>query len=405
MAENENIRSPPGIVSSVVGDRASNLGFFLARTAGRKIMKPIYSPNNIVNTLTSFETTDNGLKEFEQNLKYSGDDYENFTEFILNKTSQISNYDQAKHITKSHIMSIIGLGLHDVFNRFMNGNSITRLELKDIEDATGDDFERLLFPFFRREYWYSASTFIPPTLPIRKSAKVIFSLGECIFLLALRDVSKGISLHDLREDPHRNLIETAISRSKNADSESILEAKSLLARLKIGHFDEDYRTIRLEKVFPVNKAMHIATQTAFVKERLHHSAYIGNMLVVEAFSNLFPDNTIDAVISIKHIYDLLKTARNDNSKLFYIPYTSPFTFRIIRKRSLWALGKFPSYKLISHNCESVVSWIFQNETGPPPHCIIPDWNTREKIDNKSFWNDLLFPIRGGKRFTRKLKRK
>jgi len=403
----QNERRPFGIFESIIGNIGPRALTLLAKAGNPDKIKPIYSSNNIVRTLEAFETINSGKQEFEQNLYYS-DGFNNdvsLRNYISEITSQVSHYNVARMLIEFYEYTIHEEAL-EIYRTFLRGDVLTKEELNILRKEITEDHYKRIYPFVRKEYWYGPSRFIG-SLPVRMPAKVILSLGECIFLLALNEVYEPLgTLHNLNNRVHRDLIYNIIEKSRKfkVDAESINEAKGLLARLKIGDFAEDYRTVQLEKIFPTNKCMHIATQTPFIKSRLHHAAYIGTRLIVEAYSNRFPDKEDVLVISIKNIYDLLKTARSDMSKIFYIPYENPFTFRIARKRALWAIGKFPDYKLLSNNCESVVSWIFQNEIGPPQHCVVRDWATRAKIDTSAFWNDILLPVVGGKRLTRKLKK-
>lgn len=398
-----NTRAPPPSFLNPVGKAVS----YMYATAVKKGLlhgKSVVSPNVIQKLVEKSARKDLGMKEFEQNFGAQGRAWTPFKEAIIARTISPSYFEIAKDIAEKLNDS------SDLFKKYFNptkGSKINAEELMDIERQCNElkyDFD-ILDSYVRVENWLSKDFqkgWVPK--PKRQGSQVLLSLGEVIFILSLIDLAteiKTLRNPDEKEDYDLNLLtagdipslqKNIIKSSKfGAPDAAIDEALTLTRKLKIGSLP---KTLTLNLLFPTGKAMHLTHYASNrTTSRLHHLAYIGNLTIVECLTNELQDaaRTSALVMSVKGIRHALENARNRNSPLFFVKYENPYPFRAIRKRALWTLGLFPSYDLFTNNCESPVSWMFENQlVGGPSHCIID--GPKPKVNNaevRKFWKNIL----------------
>lgn len=398
-----NTRAPPPSFLNPVGKAAS----YIYATAVKKGLlhgKSVISPNIIQKLVEKSAHKDLGMKEFEQNFGAQGRAWTPFKEAIIARTISPSYFEIAKDIAEKLNES------SDLFIRYFNPTKESKIndeDLVEIERQCNElkyDFD-ILDSYVRVETWLSKDFqkgWVPK--PKRQGSQVLLSLGEIIFILSLIDVATEIKklrnpdekeeydLKLLTSDDIPLLQKKIINSSKfGAPDASIDEALTLTRKLKIGSLT---KTLNLSLLFPIGKAMHLTHYASNrTTSRLHHLAYIGNLTIVECLTNELQDSahTSALVMSVKGIRHALENARNRNSPLFLVQYLNPYPFRAIRKRALWTLGLFPSYDLFTNNCESPVSWMFENQlVGGPSHCIID--GPKPKVNNseaRRFWKNIL----------------
>ena len=94
----------------------------------------------------------------------------------------------------------------------------------------------------------------------------------------------------------------------------------------------------------------------------HHAVYIGSYAVVEVKNvDAGLGKGVTGYVTITHIHDFMKRARNGASAIYRIEYDNPLPIDLIQQRALWTVGTFPNYHIANENCESVASWVTSNE--------------------------------------------
>jgi len=94
---------------------------------------------------------------------------------------------------------------------------------------------------------------------------------------------------------------------------------------------------------------------------LHHAVYLGSSVIVEVTNRDTGGvwGGINGFITITHLHDFLKRARNAASPLYIYKYANPFPADMVNRRAIWGLGKY-DYHLRDSNCETFANWVFAN---------------------------------------------
>jgi hypothetical protein len=399
-----NTRAPFPAFLNPAG-RAFSYIYATAVKKGLLQAKSVVSPDIIETLIEKSAKKKLGMKEFEQNFGAQARASSPFKEALMARTVSLSYFEIAKDMAEKLNNS------SDLFIKYFNPTKTSKInkeELDEIEKqciSLNYDFD-ILDSYVRVETWLTRD--LPKGIvpkPERQGSQTLLTLGEIIFLLSLIDIATEIktlrnpaekedyNLNLLTADDISSLQKKIIIKSSKfgVKDAAIDEAVTLTRKLKIGSLP---KILHLDLLFPIGKAMHL-THYAMngTTSRLHHLAYIGNRTIVECLTNQAQDSlrTSALVMSIKSVRHALENARNRNSPLYYVKYENPYPFRAIRKRALWTVGLFPSYDILSRNCESPVSWMFENQlVGGPSHCIID--GPKPKVNNaeiRMFWKNIL----------------
>ena len=126
---------------------------------------------------------------------------------------------------------------------------------------------------------------------------------------------------------------------------------------------------------------------------LHHAVYFSNDIIIEQLTGKLSreanDKDFGLFISMKPMLDFLKWCRTTQSRMFIIPYINPYPARVLRQRTLWTLGKFPFYRGLSENCESVPSWVFENNLARPGMCVPNRWSPKIWPGRRLFFSEFM----------------
>lgn len=158
---------------------------------------------------------------------------------------------------------------------------------------------------------------------------------------------------------------------KTAQGETAKNACLNAMTFVINHGEKifDSEIMNYDKIIP--PFSHIGYQ--FSGGYIHHGIYLGSNLVVEVL-NLDSKETnknVKGYITITHIFDFLKRARNNPSELLIFEYENPYPENVIRDRAIWSIGRFPDYHITRQNCESFASWVMTNEFESSMCIILP----------------------------------
>jgi hypothetical protein len=253
---------------------------------------------------------------------------------------------------------------------------------------TNDDFTDLLNKYYKLSEWLADAV-----TPIRLSMRKCIPMEYVHFLVALEEVKQ--TSKDLTDNEFTSALREKLTKSftqGKVTEEVVRRIMTLLENLR-------FPDIRIKET-PYSllfggKPTHIANNMAGDAPYLHHAMYLTGDIVLEQFAQLPPaenkNQTFSTYVNLKYMPDYLKAVRNSNSSVYVIPYRNPYPDEVLRRRSLWTLGRYPMYDFATENCESIPSWVFENNTAEPSICKIPsaDAPLSKSSGLQRFWNELL----------------
>lgn len=423
---------------------------FLTWLALREIGKEVRQPISKVKPL---KTKENILKMFEKDSNLRNNiriafpflkDYPYWTRITEKKelheltelltTKKVSNLTLARYITRSLIPTFFQrataatMSLHPtVFSeenidpnvnytlRNINDMQFKRIKddlvSKDLihEDITKEELKDLMIKYYEPTSWGVPSS--APD-PVRLSMRRLFSIDQVFLLVAVEDIKIKVEKNEIFDvSQFRNGV---LAQLKLSIEKAERKSDEILAFAQTLNFDYLFKNpIPYENIFE-NKPTHIANSQN--GPYLHHAIALTKDIVLEQFAQLPPKENIEksfsTYVNLKYMYDYLKASRNVKGNVYVIPYKHNYSDEILRRRSLWTLGKYSFYNFKTENCESIPSWVFENNTAEPSICRAPwlgDVPMSESSGIKRFWRaildktgySILFPAAGGQRKTRK----
>lgn len=248
--------------------------------------------------------------------------------------------------------------------------------------------------------------------PIKRKGRMVLSIAEIVFLFAVDACIKKLNNAEI-EEITTELIQAEINSQTSkipkvgpiikelADAITIKLKKETDNSLSIKNRREpiQYETLLFEDL-PENRrdfdqVRHIAHAPLgplFGFRPYHHGIYLGGGYILEAWPQVIPETTkVTNYVSIKHLTDFLRFARNGNAHFYMFPYKNPYPDRTLRQRALWTLGQYPKYDLMNENCESIPNWVFENNYEKPDLCVAPEIDAEaynSPLVHK-FWQELL----------------
>jgi hypothetical protein len=315
---------------------------------------------------------------------------ERFNNSLLSSTSKSSIHSRSSHST-SHKDVILkdllyeymkteasNLSLCMYIKKNLSGTLSTEEKIKKLRSAglikKNDRFTPSYFNTLMGKYTDFDKWGISQEKSNRSSAKVVLTEDEVLLLIAIYEVkAKG---NYSTEAVTKRLLDT-LDKGKKIKAEQkahYQKAIELSKRLK------PLIDLNLSKLFgthPVHLANTIenilpGTKINISKGNLHHMMYIGNDAFIDVLLGQDVEHSHTATyISVKHVVDMFKFCRKNNSKLYMIPYKNPYPDDILLKRAIWCLGEYPNYDISTENCESFVEWVFQNKSDPS-FCIVKE---------------------------------
>jgi len=290
-------------------------------------------------------------------------------------------------------------------------NDLTKRKLlSDKDPFTPEVVSQILNQHINDRVWLEGTDY--EGSPTRRRAQILLTYPEILLLLILCGMADDEKLRFSTMTETLSYITTQIDLIREEkfiervkelatyiNDDNLIENKDGFFRIK----QIDWTRLFMEREGEEKTPKHIATFPDNNKGTFHHATYFSNDIVIEQLSGKTPTG-YDLFVSMKTMYDFLKWARSMKSKIFIIPYTNPYPVKVLRQRTLWTLGKFPFYSAANENCESVPSWIFENNVGKPgiciPNLISPAvWPGRRLFFSqfmKRTYNPINSPIRGGK---------
>jgi hypothetical protein len=282
--------------------------------------------------------------------------------------------------------------------------------LSEKDDFTSEAVSQILNQHINDRVWLEGTDY--EGYPSRRRAQILLTYPEILLLLILCGMADDKTLNFPTKRDAMNYITEQINAIR--EEKYILRVRELSSYINedniLENKDDSFRIKQLDwtRLFMENERgeqtpKHIASFPDKNKGTFHHAVYFSNDIVIEQLSGKTPTG-YNLFVSMKTIYDFLKWSRSMNSKIFIIPYTNPYPARVLRQRTLWTLGKFPFYSAANENCESVPSWVFENNIGKPGICI-PNlvspalWPGRGLFFSqfmKQTYNPINAAIRGGK---------
>ena len=173
---------------------------------------------------------------------------------------------------------------------------------------------------------------------------------------------------------------------------------------------------------------HISNELAQPHNFLHHAVYIGKNLVVDVWNRMFTEansaeitrlagasagsgtgagaaapgiaavslTRSEATVSVRLFEEYMDTALKSASPVYFTPYTNMYDNRLLRRRAIWTIGRFPRYNVEAENCESHAEWVFDNHGGKPRFCMLTGFYEGDDLDNRylrEFYNQIFIPFR------------
>ena len=267
-------------------------------------------------------------------------------------------------------------------------------------------------------HWFTPGSVVPKPI-LDEELKQIFSLTDLYLITAIKeakeqinrvnktlnvvenlknannDVVPRLTLHPIVVESNlREFLDRAIkSKGVTAQNETAVSACNAAIRIATEMrptiLDSGYASYE-QAILP---GAHIAYQ--FSNGALHHAIYLGSNVVIEVanYDTGNADKSVKGFITMTHLYDFIKRARNSPSELLTFEYENPYPLEVIKKRALWALGRYPRYNIVSENCESFANWVLTNEFEARmciimPTTIIRSTAARDKIINSLSVKDL-----------------
>ena len=281
-------------------------------------------------------------------------------------------------------------------NKFLESNySIAR----EIMDSKNNNGHPSIIEKFSDPTVLATGLEAPSTNPVRARPEKLFHIDLLLLLVAISKLKSNDSKFG-PEDVKRKinqLYETALS------FKSVMGTVSRALRLSTAAFIELYRDRALElanfldydylnandipyDILFENEAAHVALELGQAHVFLHHGAYIGNNVVIDVWNRMFDEYDAlnakkiygaakvsttfsESTVSARPFDDFLEAALNASSPVYLIPYIKPYNTRLIRRRALWTIGRFPHYNIERESCESHAEWTFDNSQKAPRFCM------------------------------------
>jgi hypothetical protein len=355
-------------------------------------------------------------------------DLHTFTEELIR--TKVSNLTLARYITRKND-EFLTLKYFVEPDPIMNNNNNAEQELytsfpriKDDLYSKGlitdkfaeEDFVDLLDKYYKPSEWLASAK--PPS-PVRLSMRKLIPMEYVHFLVTLEEVKQ--TSHELTDEEFTSTLREKLIQSLTLGKvkEDVLNrVVSLVENLRFPYIR--VMEIPYSLLFG-GKPTHIANNMGGDAPYLHHAMYLTGNIVLEQFAQLPPaenkNKSFSTYVNLKYMQDYLKAVRNSNSSVFVIPYRNPYPDEVIRRRALWTLGKYPMYDFATENCESIPSWVFENNTAEPSICRIPSSGSSPLSTSsgiQKFWNALVtqpgfasipqFQRGGAEKKTRRLRR-
>jgi hypothetical protein len=310
-------------------------------------------------------------------------------------------------------LSYLNKNISPIFN-VIKGDLTKRKILSEKDEFTPEVVAQILNQHINDNAWLEGSDY--EGHPSRRRAQILLTYPEILLLIILVELANNPAIEFNSYGDFGNEVEDRINKFRESDIPFKERVKTLAGSIRNENIlvkpenSNKYRVrqlnwspLFLESEGALKTPKHIASFPDKNSGTFHHAVYFSNDIVIEQLSGKTPTG-YDLFVSMKTIYDFLKWSRTMKSKIFIIPYTNPYPAKVLRKRTLWTLGKFPFYSAANENCESVPSWIFENNVGKPgiciPNLISPAvWPGRglffSQFMNRTY-NPITSPIRGGK---------
>jgi hypothetical protein len=423
----------PGIGSWVSKGLTSLTLWGLQKEAGKEKskLKPLKRAENIEQMFIKDARLRNNLRAaypslYSENAIYwsrsqERNELHKFTEELTR--TKVSNLTLARYITRKND-SYVSLKYFVEPDPLANNNNAEDEVYASLPRVRGDllskglitntfaehDFTELLDKYYKPSEWLAN----PPT-PTRLSMRKYIPMEYVHFLVALEEVKE--TSKNSTDDEFTSALREKLTKSFTQGKIHEEVARRVLFLLENLRFPD----IRIKEVpyFLLfgGKPTHIANNMAGNLPYLHHAMYLTGDIVLEQFAQLpHPENknqSFSTYVNLKYMPDYLKAVRNSNSSVYVIPYRNPYPDEVLRRRGLWTLGRYPMYDFATENCESIPSWVFENNTTEPSVCKIPspDAPLSQSSGLQQFWNDLVtkpgfasipqFQQRGGRSQTKR----
>lgn len=412
------------------------------RQGAKLLAKPVLTLNRFKNFLTERSHRNSTIKKnIRSNIRYTWPEVNqrqrNITERIENTgirqiykktTTSISNLTNVKYIFDNHLTPDQKSALLDSSDytksaternkQFALFKSLLPREIPGYRDMPidHDTAVKLLKYFVDLRYGKFHRGLVESVKPVKRKGRIVLGLAEIVFLFALdaciekhRAGTIGeISLDCIQQNIDEQTSKFQLISSSNRKKINILahNIKSHLKQEEDGSLSIKHRKepIQFEKLLfddgpeertDLDRVRHIAHTgigDMFGYRPYHHGIYLGGGYILEAWPQKIPEtNDVTQYVSIKHLNDFIKFARNLCANFYMFPYTNPYPDRTLRQRALWTLGQYPGYDLMNENCESIPNWVFENNVEKPDLCIAPgvDVEAYESPVVYKFWGELL----------------
>lgn len=214
----------------------------------------------------------------------------------------------------------------------------------------------------------------------------------------------------------------------------LIKAKMLAEELNydyLGGVDE----LPFDVIFD-NKPAHLSSELGQPTHSfLHHGVFMGNGLVVDVWNRMFDEaneseivanrgdefdllsanayvapatehvstSLSESTVSVRPIEEFVESCLVSVSPTYFTPYTSMYDHRLLLRRAIWTIGRFPHYNVERENCESHTEWVFDNHTGAPKFCMLRSaFDSAEDLDTaklREFYSLIFKPLKASSGYT------